>query len=691
MGRAPRCAAEARLLPRARWLSECIAAAASRACSRWGGVQEVILPVSPTGRIRPAWVQIAEVMKPDVAFTTESMSQDVRQRVSPQIGLTPLDVKHEDRPEYGAHLLAAFPSATSDVVVVAARGRALADLVGPGALAPWDDAEAWRAAGATVEVVDDDVQLALAQLEGRTVIEATAAQVSEVRATNVSTSPPVVWIYERSNFRDALWFWNMRALAPRGFRYPPMALVSLKTARSVAFREAIGQWLSARHRATTPDLVVNSLSATSREVRALARHLGLKLHSGASQIHWGRESTGPLAAATQVELRSLFLGERVAGLRSTALVGVESPRTTVRLPSAVTFRSSVGGHVMVRISGLPFVSAPQRPAVARLIHDNAVWHGGGIQLETSPHRMYQFELRAPSPADILVAALEGGPRSVTLSQPGRLAAGVLDFVTDRDVFADTLCLRVIAALTTPRTRMLVTELRRQLPRKVSDADVEALARRIGPGARQVELSLHAIASRAAASVPAVSRAVERLVRQRLVIRGLQTECERCGLKTFTALEATSPNAPCGGCGTSARYTGQGTDGEPNLHYRLNALVDRASDQGVLCHLYAWTRLQERAPEQAHVLLGADVTWAGGESGEVDLLGYADTSVFAGEAKTTAAWFTPAQIKRDISMSARLGADVHVMACLEPLANSVIQTATRTAEADGLSLWCFHPA
>lgn len=665
-------------------------AAIDRACSRWGGVQEVILPVSTAGRIRPAWVQIAKILKPDVAFNVGTMSETARQRVATQIGLKPLDVRHEDHAMYGAHVLLAFPPANADAIVRLPRVRSLAELVGPGALAPWDDADAWRAAGVTIAVGDDDVQLAMAQLHGNTALEATAAQVGEVSATNVSTSPPVLWVYERSNFRDAVWFWNMRALTPRGFRFAPMAFLSLKTALTPAFGETFMRWLSGRHRGTTPDVVINSLSVTPHRLRALARRLGLELHSGVIQTHWGKESTGPLAAAVQLELRSFSLGERVAGLRSTTLVAVESPRTTIRATSAVTFRPPAGGHVFVRVSGLPFVNAPRRPAVAQLIHDNAVWHDGGIQLETSPHAVYHFDLRAPSPAAVLHAALVGGARSVMLSQPGRLASGAIDFVADLEIFADKVCLSVISALTTPRSRRLVDELARQLPKGVSQADLEALARRIGPGARQVDLPLHAVASRIGAGVPTVSRAVERLARQRVVIRGLQTECHQCGLKTFTALEDTSPHAPCGGCGASARYSSTDPAGEPVLYYRLNALVDRASDQGVLCHLYARARLQERGAEQMHVLLGADLTLPDGQSAEVDLLGYADTQVFAGEAKTAAAWFTQRQIERDVALSARLGADVHVMACLERLPAPVVDATRRLADASSMSLWSLCP-
>lgn len=39
-------------------------AAVTRASSRWGGLQEPIVPVSPAGRIQPAWEQIVQVLAP---------------------------------------------------------------------------------------------------------------------------------------------------------------------------------------------------------------------------------------------------------------------------------------------------------------------------------------------------------------------------------------------------------------------------------------------------------------------------------------------------------------------------------------------------------------------------------------------------------------------------------------------------
>jgi len=255
------------------------------------------------------------------------------------------------------------------------------DLVGAGVMAPWDDPDMWLAAQVAVHETTNSAELALAQLEGRTVIEATGAQVGEVAATNVSNAPPVVWVYARSNVRDALWFWNIRALVPRSFRYSPMAIVSLSTARSLPFRDDLRRWLAGRHRGTTPDLIVNSLSVQKRDLKELVRALGLELHAGSLQTHWGSTSEGRLAAAIQVDVRELVLGERVAGLRTTTVVGVEYPRTTIRAPSPVTFRRPAGGHVMVRISELPFFNVPKRQPVARLIQHNAEWRDGGLQFE----------------------------------------------------------------------------------------------------------------------------------------------------------------------------------------------------------------------------------------------------------------------------------------------------------------------
>src|ERR1700729_1887103 len=66
-----------------------------------------------------------------------------------------------------------------------------------------------------------------------------------------------------------------------------------------------------------------------------------------------------------------------------------------------------------------------------------------------------------------------------------------------------------------------------------------------------------------------------------------------------------------------------------MFYRLNALIDRASDQGVLPHLLARAALQ-KLDDTSHVLPGADLRFPDGSRLEVDLVGVLRGKVVAGE-------------------------------------------------------------
>jgi hypothetical protein len=68
---------------------------------------------------------------------------------------------------------------------------------------------------------------------------------------------------------------------------------------------------------------------------------------------------------------------------------------------------------------------------------------------------------------------------------------------------------------------------------------------------------------------------------------------------------------CPVCGAAAGFV-SGPTGEPSLHYRLNALLDRASDNGVLGHLVGMAALVQDNPA-AFVMPGVELQLPGPES------------------------------------------------------------------------------
>src|SRR5207245_4283176 len=94
----------------------------------------------------------------------------------------------------------------------------------------------------------------------------------------------------------------------------------------------------------------------------------------------------------------------------------------------------------------------------------------------------------------------------------------------------------------------------------------------------------------------------------LVHRGLVTECAACAINSFSPLPNVDPIATCPACGSRGRFAGDGTG--PQLHYRLNALLDQASANGVLGHLYAAAGLQ-REDKDAYLIAGANIERSNG--------------------------------------------------------------------------------
>jgi hypothetical protein len=118
-------------------------------------------------------------------------------------------------------------------------------------------------------------------------------------------------------------------------------------------------------------------------------------------------------------------------------------------------------------------------------------------------------------------------------------------------------------------------------------------------------------------------------------------------------------------------------------------VDRCSDQGALPHVVAAQALMTLDKPSAFVL-GADIEWPDGEKSEVDLYGFVGAEILAGEVKTSSSSFTHEQIDRDIGLSQRLGADRHVMACMEPLPDRTLEYARLRAERAAIGLSVIAP-
>lgn len=659
--------------------------AVERACSRWGGIQEPIIPVSARGRIQPNWRQIVELLDPDIAFDAAALDPAAHETVEKQLGLPLLPVRMEDRPSSGAHPLVVEQR---EEVAYASLSTSPSAVAGPGLLPRWDSAERWAQGGLTVLPSKDPVALAVNQLQGTTLIEATGAQCGDLSGTYRVSG--LLWVARPSSLKDAVWFWNIRALMPRSISRAKAALISPEVVTADSLRQAVQQFKQPR-KWSTPDVLLLSLSIDRERLAAIGETMGFEvLETGPLSFHLGRERdpTEPLTALVNADPRSFLLHERQRGLRTTSLATVEAPKTVLRLTSPARFGlDDGGGTVRTRLSG-PLLSLPHRKAVALLFLSDSEWKDGGLEIENDVLPEYYFELSVPSGDEVLRAAVSGAGLSFEASRPGLLAEAVRARLQPEErLFADPKMRDVVNALTTPRSKGLAREIKAALKAGSQGAAME-IADRIGSRMRRVARALNGIASGAGVRVPEVADRMERLVRLDLAERGFLVTCEQCTLDTFVPLRAATSVGTCPACGSNVGYA-TNQNGELQVHYRLNALLDRASDQGVIPHLAVLDQLAPD-PQRSHFLLGAHLSAGNRVLGEVDLLGFDAETLLCGEVKTSAGRLTSREVKKTVGLAGRMKADVVVFGCTEEVPQQLVDIIFILAKSHGLAARVVDP-
>jgi hypothetical protein len=156
------------------------------------------------------------------------------------------------------------------------------------------------------------------------------------------------------------------------------------------------------------------------------------------------------------------------------------------------------------------------------------------------------------------------------------------------------------------------------------------------------------------------------------------------MDTFVELAAAEQRqVTCPGCGAAAAFE-QSPSGEPLLRYRLNAMVDRASRNGVLNHVIATEALTDHAgSREAYIAPGMELILANGRRAEADLLALMGKEVWYGEAKSSEEGFTEEQIERDVQIAQGVGASWYLAVCPSGLSSEGEQRIFASATARGL--------
>lgn len=660
--------------------------AVQAASRRWGGMGEPLIPVSPTGRVRPFWRQVLAVLDPDICVAVDIPSDVARRAVGSRQVVSEHAIDHH--PIMRCHQLSVADLADVRGHTLFYGEGSLRDEAGAGAVPP-DEILEWQSYAALLRSDEGGVAAARSQLERSTILHIGMDEVGEVEASNVTSLPIVLWVCGASSYRDVLWFWNLRALSSRRLWPSRMALVGPDLGKNDRFADVLAT-IAAQAVPTEPAVVLDSLTLPPGALDDMAKRLDLKPTS-AKRMSLPLVGDGTprdvIDYATHVDLASLVIGPRRYGSRAHVSTAAYRPTTRIDLPLPIRFNHQIGGMVRLRISQLPMTQVPQRESVAQLFHANAYWDStSALGLVVSPTRHMVFDVKIPTPQDVFTAALQDRGMSWALSNAGVYGQGLLQRVSP-EVLGTASVLHVIKALTTPRSKMLAKELR-SLPAGTAEARLLEIAGEWGGRAQQTFRTVDELASRLPKMKKrSVGDALEHLSHAGLAERGGTIVCGTCSIRSFVPMERIEAAARCPACGTPATYS-RAANGGMAVSYRLNALLDRASDNGVVMHLAGMALLQERP--DAHLWPGVDLTSTSGPLGEADVCGYVGTELVLGEAKNSAAEFTREQVKRDVKLVEALSADVYVLIAIGDVDEDVLRFAEKSAQRIGASVEVVTP-
>jgi hypothetical protein len=646
---------------------------------------EPIIPVRRNGNVDDWLRHVVETADVD-GLVDIDIGPELAESVAKSFDLPVVQLKHIDHagPTMWTTHPASLPSRgdPKQAPVIACANGPLWQAVVAGDLTPGHEENA-REENVSFRRPPTADQVARASLHGQTFLDRTVDSFDENYAQDCWPIPAVVWVTARDSFRDCLWFWNFRALRSLRFEPSPMILVPLNDVHNwINFSRDLAYHLS-RPDEFAPDVSVMSITVSEKELHSIAtKVLGLqrteqKLRSGHKRPTPAR--VPPFTYRLNLELRGYLTFARRYGEERELEAHLAGGRALLRFSSPVKF--SGGGHTLLRLTSTLFDAFPRKDVLAGTIVNNGVWRGDSVQIATNAQTDYRLEVAVPSLDEAVHALIAEKTAQYELSEKGRPAAAL---TADHDLSAllRPSVYEAIVHLTTPRSSAYRRAMEAMRAGGMPEDEVQAFGARWGGRGERRYDSAAGLISRLGKKAMGPVEALETLCELGWAERGVETKCNRCGIRSFVSVSTVDKGAVCPGCLAAASYTADGHG--VVVQYRLNTFIDRASDQGVMPHLLVVAALT-RQSEHVSLLGGTLATFHDGSNNEVDILGIHDRQFVAGEVKAKARDFTQEQIVRDIALSARLGADTHLLAAVDDVPSAVIKAAQALADDAKLRL------
>jgi len=653
--------------------------AVTQASSRWGGMTEPIVEAQASG-LSPLHEQTVRVAKVEALVNIDADFQAAK-KIAQGLGLPIVDLAVIRKSDV------AFTCSLAEVMqytdpayppIAASPTGALWQLAAAGCVEPHRLLEHVRV------VRRGEDEFGRYQLNEDTRIHSTLAQFGEYPSTPARHIPTVLWVIEGEGFTDSIDFWNTRALRPAHMIEMPMLLLpGTDTVKHwLDFPKQVASLLKSRPREFAVDVALVSRSASPDQLLKFASALGLEPTEeeprDGARMPASPARTAPFTFRTDLDPTAWVTLERHYGVPTSFDVQVfAGGPSTLRFIQPVRFDGYAGA--LVRFWGDPLLGLPARPSIARLVHPDAQWRDGKLQLafQPMPHQL-AVQMTFPLLPQATEQLLDDVTTGHQLSSAGRLGTALAEHA-DSSALLEPGVYEAATALTTPRSKELLRRLKEHRANGHPDADLAELAATWGGRSERRYLPADKLQDVRAEDRAA---ALERLCALGWAERGLQSVCPSCTSRSFVPLVQTSGSPQCPGCGAVSAYQSGGA--LTSVHYRLDSFTDRASDNGLLPHLLVIAELCRHTP-RSHFLPGTDVTFEDGTQEEVDIFGIWDGKVLSGEVKTSASEFNEAQLQRDVALSQRLRADVHLLASITPVDETVRNTARELCNAAGLEL------
>jgi hypothetical protein len=651
--------------------------AIQEASTRWAGLTEPIVPVRANGTIDRWWRQVVDVANVD-GLVNVDVTHQAAARAATSLKLPLVDIAHIDKigvTQFTTHPAGINDEAPRTVLTIARSDGDLWECAAAGdlTLAHEKDLEG---SGLIVHRPRSGDEIARSQISNTTLLARTTAQFGEQSASDGPwPAPTVVWVTTPNSVNDCLGFWNTRALAPLRFERQPVIILPHRDVKAWLDFDSVLAGLLHRAADIEPDVLVCSWSADENRCREVAKLLGLTRTTAAFKSARSFPPPPPRQPPFTFEYgdpRQFSVFGRDYGTFGDALAQIYPHSTQLSLASPVKFNPPYG-RALLRISAPALRAYPSVAQVADLFHSGAVWHERSLQIPAFDSDRIDIELKWPTMEESVWVVLRSRTKNAQLSDKGQIGTRLEELALS-NLLLDNDVVEVIARLTTPRSKQLLKQLQTLRGDGHPDADLVELASAWGGRFDRRYMSARDLGGR----VPAA----ECLVAGGWAERGLEVRCGRCTLRSFVPLASTQDQPSCPACRAPQGYEVESSS--VRVCYRLNSLLDRASDQGVLPHLRTLTVLRATDPLSTF-LPGVDVELPNGSKAEVDIFGVYRGQVTAGEVKTSSTEFSVEQVYRDVELTRDLGADCHVMAARDELQLGAIRQARRLTKKFGIGL------